>query len=55
MPCEDEGAVAAALFGLLRDSDRRRAYGERNARVVRERIGDPGAALEELYRELVAA
>ena len=55
VPCEDEEAVAAALLGLLRDPDRRRAYGERNARVVRERIGDPGAALEELYRELVAA
>ena len=34
---------------------RRRAYGERNSRVVRERIGDPGLDLEQLYRELVAA
>ncbi|HXV95594.1 MAG TPA: glycosyltransferase [Gaiellaceae bacterium] len=55
VPCRDEGAVAAALVGLLRDPERRRAYGERNGRVVREKIGDPGAALEELYRELVAA
>ncbi len=55
VPARDEGAVAAALLGLLRDPDRRRAYGERNARAVRERIGDPGLALEELYRELVAA
>ena len=43
------------LLGLLRDPDRRRAYGERNARVVRELIGDPGLALEELYRELIDA
>jgi glycosyltransferase involved in cell wall biosynthesis len=55
VPGRDEAAVAAALVGLLRDPARRRAYGERNARVVREKIGDPGAALEELYRELVAA
>jgi glycosyltransferase involved in cell wall biosynthesis len=55
VPCRDEGAVAAALLGLLRDPDRRRAYGDRNSRVVRERIGDPGLALEQLYRELVAA
>jgi len=55
VPCRDPGAVAAALLGLLRDPERRRAYGERNARVVRERIGDPGLALEELYRKLVAA
>ena len=53
VPCEDEGAVAAALLGLLRDPDRRRVYGERNMRVVRERIGDPGLALEQLYRELI--
>jgi glycosyltransferase involved in cell wall biosynthesis len=55
VPCEDDGAVAAALLGLLRDPDRRRAYGERNARVVREQIGDPGLALEQLYRELIDA
>ncbi len=55
VPGRDDGAVAAALLGLLRDPERRSAYGERNARVVREKIGDPGLALEELYRELVAA
>jgi glycosyltransferase involved in cell wall biosynthesis len=55
VPCEDDAAVAAALLGLLRDPDRRRAYGERNARVVREQIGDPGLALEQLYRELIDA
>lgn len=55
VPCRDEGAVAAAVLGLLRDPGRRRAYGERNAGAVREKIGDPGLALEELYRELVAA
>ena len=43
VPCEDEGAVAAALLGLLRDPDRRRAYGERNARVVREQHRRPRA------------
>ena len=55
VPCNDVGAVAAALLGLLRDPDRRHAYGERNMRVVRERIGDPGLALEQLYGELLAA
>jgi hypothetical protein len=48
-------AVAAALGRLLADPALRRRYGERNARVVRERIADPGQALEELYRELVPA
>ena len=55
VPCRDEGAVAAALLGLLRDPDRRRAYGDRNSRVVRERSGVPGLALEGLYRERRAA
>ena len=55
VPCRDVDAVAAALLRLLADPDLRRRYGERNARVVRERIADPGQALEDLYRELLAA
>jgi len=55
VPCRDVDAVAAALGRLLADPALRRRYGERNARVVRERIADPGQALEELYRELVPA
>lgn len=52
--CRDEDAVAAALLKLLRDPDLRRSYGERNERVVRERLGDPGEQLETLYRRLLA-
>ena len=36
-----------------RDPDLRLRYGERNEQVVRERLGDPGAALETLYLELL--
>ncbi len=52
--CRDEDAVAAALAELLADPELRRRYGERNERVVRERLGDPGEELEALYRELLA-
>jgi hypothetical protein len=47
VPCRDEAAVAAALLGLLRDPDRRRAHG--GLARGKERIGDPGLALEQ-YR-----
>jgi glycosyltransferase involved in cell wall biosynthesis len=49
VPCRDEDAVTAALLRLLRDPELRRAYGERNERVVRERLSDPGEQLERLY------
>lgn len=52
--CRDEDAVTAALAELLADPELRRRYGERNERVVRERLGDPGEELESLYRELLA-
>ncbi len=55
VPIRDVDATAAAVLGLLRDEDRRRAYGERNERVVHETVGDPGPELDRLYRELVAA
>jgi glycosyltransferase involved in cell wall biosynthesis len=51
--CRDEDAATEALLKLLRDPDLRAAYGERNERVVRERLGDPGEQLETLYRRLV--
>lgn len=48
-----EDAVAAALEKLAADPELRRNYGERNERVVRERLSEPGPALEALYRELL--
>ena len=51
--CRDEAAVTEALLKLLRDPELRRTYGERNERVVRERLGDPGEQLESLYRRLL--
>jgi glycosyltransferase involved in cell wall biosynthesis len=51
----DVDGVAAALLVLLADPELRRRYGERNARVVRDRVEAPGPALERLYRELVEA
>jgi glycosyltransferase involved in cell wall biosynthesis len=51
--CRDEDAVTEALVKLLRDPDLRRRYGERNERVVRERLGDPGEQLESLYLRLL--
>jgi glycosyltransferase involved in cell wall biosynthesis len=51
--CRDEDAVTDALLKLLRDPELRRAYGERNERVVRERLGDPGEQLESVYRRLL--
>jgi hypothetical protein len=38
---------------LLRDAALRARYGERNERVVRERLGDPGEQLEALYRSML--
>jgi glycosyltransferase involved in cell wall biosynthesis len=51
--CRDEDAVTEALLKLLRDPELRRAYGERNERVVRERLGDPGEQLESLYLRML--
>ena len=55
VPVRDEQATADAVLRLLQHGERRRAYGERNQRVVRETVGDPGPELDRLYRELVAA
>ena len=56
VPCRDEDALTAALVTLARDPELRRRYGERNERVVRERLSvHPGEALERVYRELVPA
>ena len=52
--CRDVDAVAAALIKLLGDPDLRRAYGDRNAAVVAERVAESGPALELIYRELIA-
>ena len=50
----DEDALAGALVKLLGDPELRRQYGERNERVVRDRLSEhPGAALERVYRELL--
>jgi glycosyltransferase involved in cell wall biosynthesis len=51
--CRDEDAVTESLLSLLTDGDLRRTCGERNERFVRQRLGDPGAQLEELYLELL--
>jgi glycosyltransferase involved in cell wall biosynthesis len=50
----DEDALTAALLELLRDPELRARYGERNEKVVRERVPEPGPLLEQLYYELVA-
>ncbi len=50
--CRDEDAVTGALLRLVRDPGLRRAYGERNARVTRERVAETGPVLEALYRGL---
>lgn len=52
VPVRDVEATTAAVLALLRDEDRRHAYGERNERVVRETVGNPGPELDLLYREL---
>jgi glycosyltransferase involved in cell wall biosynthesis len=54
VPPRDEEAIGEAVLRLLRDPALRRRYGERNERVVRERVQPPGPALERLYLELVA-
>jgi glycosyltransferase involved in cell wall biosynthesis len=53
VPPLDTNALAAALLRMLRDAELRRAYGERNRRVVNERVVDPGPALEALYLRLL--
>ena len=50
--CRDEDAVTEALLRLVRDPELRRSYGERNARVTRERVSETGPVLEALYRGL---
>jgi glycosyltransferase involved in cell wall biosynthesis len=52
--CRDEDALTEALLKLLRDPDLRRAYGQRNERIVRERLGDPGEQLEALYLRMLS-
>jgi L-malate glycosyltransferase len=53
--CRDEDAVTNALLRLLRDPELAAAYGERNLRVVRERLPEhPGHQLERVYRRLLA-
>jgi glycosyltransferase involved in cell wall biosynthesis len=52
--CRDEDAVTAALLRLIRDPELRARYGERNARITRERLPPPGPALVELYRDILA-
>ncbi len=51
--CRDEDAVTAALLKLARDPELRARYGERNERVVRERLPPPGPALVALYRRVL--
>jgi L-malate glycosyltransferase len=51
---KDEDAVLAALRALLADEALRRSYGERNRRVVHERVAESAPALEQLYRDLIA-
>jgi hypothetical protein len=47
--------MTAALLRLLRDPELRTRYGERNVRVVRDRLPEhPGVQLERVYRELLA-
>ncbi|MDQ4081668.1 MAG: glycosyltransferase family 4 protein [Actinomycetota bacterium] len=54
VPCRDVEAVTRALLTLLRDPDLRRRYGERNERVVRERLAEPpGEALEAVYAHVL--
>ena len=54
--CRDEDAVTAALLRLMRDPELRAAYGDRNVRVVAERLPDhPGVMLERVYRGMLAA
>ena len=51
--CRDEDAVTAALLKLVRDPELRARYGERNERIVRERLPPPGPALVDLYRTML--
>ena len=51
--CRDANGVELALLRLIRDPGLRAAYGERNERVVRERLTPPGPALDAVYRRLL--
>lgn len=53
VPPGDVEALAGALAKVLGDAGLRRAYGERNRRVVHELLADPGASLEALYLRLL--
>ena len=47
--------MTAAILKLMRDPELRAAYGDRNVRVVRDRLPEhPGAALERVYRGMLA-
>jgi glycosyltransferase involved in cell wall biosynthesis len=52
--CRDEDALTEALLRLIRDPELRQSYGERNARVARERVSETGPELEAIYRSLIA-
>ncbi|MBD0289701.1 MAG: glycosyltransferase family 4 protein [Thermoleophilia bacterium] len=55
VPPRDEDAVSRALLTLLCDPELRARYGERNERVVRERLSEhPGALLERVYEKVLA-
>jgi L-malate glycosyltransferase len=47
-------AFTEAMLELLADPELRAKYGERNRREVLRLVGDPGAALEQLYREVLS-
>lgn len=53
VPRDDE-AFADAILALLADPRLRATYGERNRREVLRLVGDPGAALEQLYCDVLA-
>ena len=54
VPVKDVEATAAAIAKLLADPDLRARYGERNERVARAKLPEPGPLLESLYRDLIA-
>ena len=53
VPWDDPRAVAEALRTVLARPELRRSFGEHNARVVHERVGDPGEQLEQVYRDVL--
>ena len=54
VPVKDVEATAGAIAKLLADPDLRARYGERNERVARAKLPEPGPLLETLYRDLIA-